>query len=56
MKKLKYGEGYQYAHNNPDATTDMECLPSSLIGRQYYQPTKRGFEGEIRKRLQRKDP
>ncbi len=56
MKKLKYGEGYQYAHSNPDATTDMECLPSSLIGRKYYQPTKRGFEGEIRKRLQRKDP
>ncbi len=53
MKKLKYGKGYQYAHDNPDAVTDMKCLPSSLAGRQYYQPTKHGFESEIRKRMQR---
>lgn len=55
MKKLGYGKGYQYAHNNPDAVTDMECLPSSLTGRQYYQPTKHGFESEIRKRMQREE-
>jgi putative ATPase len=30
----------------------MPCLPDSLADRQYYNPTDRGFEKEIRKRLE----
>ena len=32
--------------------TDMECLPPSLAGRQYYVPTDRGLEKRIRERLE----
>jgi putative ATPase len=30
----------------------MDCLPSSLQGKQYYRPTTRGFEEEVSKRLE----
>jgi putative ATPase len=50
MKDLNYGKGYQYAHEEPDAIASMDCLPPSLSGRKYYQPTDRGFEGEIKRR------
>jgi putative ATPase len=51
MKDLSYGKDYQYAHDEADAIADMQCLPDSLADRQYYKPTGRGFEQEIRKRL-----
>jgi putative ATPase len=51
MKQLDYGKGYQYAHHERDAVADMNCLPESLAGRRYYQPTERGFEKEIKRRL-----
>src|SRR5688500_4299563 len=51
MKQLDYGKGYQYAHEERDAIADMECLPPSLAGRKYYRPTDRGFEKEIKRRL-----
>ena len=52
MKNLDYGRGYKYAHNEAEGVADMECLPPSLAGRTYYQPTDRGFEEIIRKRIQ----
>ncbi len=51
MKDLGYGEGYQYAHDYPDAQVEQDHLPESLRGRKYYRPTDRGLEAEIRKRL-----
>ena len=51
MKALDNGKGYKYAHGEPDAVADMECLPDNLKGREFYQPTDFGFEKEIRKRL-----
>jgi putative ATPase len=51
MKQLDYGKGYRYAHAEPDAVADMSCLPAALQGRKYYQPTERGFEKEIKRRL-----
>ncbi|HEY7448044.1 MAG TPA: replication-associated recombination protein A [Vicinamibacterales bacterium] len=51
MKQLDYGKHYRYAHDEPDAVTDMECLPPSLQGRHYYTPSSRGFEAEIERRL-----
>ena len=51
MKELEYGKGYQYAHAEPDAVADMSCLPPALQGRRYYEPTERGFEKEIKRRL-----
>jgi putative ATPase len=51
MKELDYGKDYQYAHDEPDAISDMDCLPTSLKGRRYYTPTARGFEAEIERRM-----
>jgi putative ATPase len=53
MKDLDYGRGYEYAHDAPDAVTAMTSLPDSLAGRRYYQPTERGFEKEVKRRLDR---
>jgi len=52
MKEWGYGEGYQHAHKFEDALVDMECLPASLAGRQYYFPTDRGLEKRIGERLE----
>jgi putative ATPase len=51
MKDLEYGKGYQYAHNEEDAIADMSCLPPALADRKYYTPKERGFEKEIKRRL-----
>jgi putative ATPase len=51
MKELDYGKGYQYAHDEADAIADMSCLPSALADRKYYAPKDRGFEKEIKRRL-----
>ena len=51
MKELEYGKGYRYAHNEADAVADMSCLPPALEGRKYYDPKERGFEKEIKRRL-----
>jgi putative ATPase len=52
MKDLDYGKGYRYAHDEPDAVTDMDCLPPRQTGRIFYEPTDRGFEREISRRLE----
>ena len=51
MKELNYGKGYQYAHDTEDKLTDMQCLPDSLLGKTYYQPTEEGFEARYKERL-----
>ena len=51
MKDLGYGQGYEYAHDQSDAITSMDCLPPRLQNRQYYQPTDRGLEKTIAARL-----
>jgi putative ATPase len=51
MKELEYGKGYKYAHNEADAVAEMSCLPPALEGRKYYDPKERGFEKEIKRRL-----
>ena len=52
MKELDYGKGYKYAHDESEGIADMDCLPPSLAGKQYYRPTTRGFEETIRKRIE----
>jgi len=51
MARWGYGQGYQHAHQQPDAVTDMECLPESLRGKKYYTPTDRGAEKRIAERM-----
>jgi putative ATPase len=52
MKSLDYGKGYQYAHDVAGRVADMECLPPSLVGRQYYVPTKEGRERALGERME----
>ncbi len=52
MKELDYGKGYQYAHDTEDKLTNMQCLPDSLLGREYYQPTDQGLEIRFKERLE----
>jgi putative ATPase len=52
MKDLAYGKDYKYAHDEADAVADMSCLPPALQGRKYYEPAGRGFEKEIKRRLE----
>ena len=52
MKELEYGKGYQYAHNTDEKLTNMQCLPDSLLDREYYRPTEQGVEGRYKTRLE----
>jgi putative ATPase len=47
-----YGEGYQYAHDDPSALVSHGHLPQELGGRQYYRPSAHGKEGALGERLQ----
>lgn len=51
MRELEYGKGYKYAHNFKEKLTDMQCLPDSLVGREYYRPTEEGLEKKYKARL-----
>lgn len=46
--RLGHGEGYQYAHDAPDAIAAQDYLG---VEREYYRPTPRGFEKELGERL-----
>lgn len=52
MKDLQYGKGYRYAHDEPEGiAAGMDCLPPAQKGRQFYKPSDRGYEAEVRRRL-----
>jgi putative ATPase len=52
MKDLEYGKGYKYAHDEEAGVAEMECLPPAHRDRRFYEPTERGFESEITRRLE----
>lgn len=52
MADLNYGKGYQYAHDTEEKLTNMQCLPDSLLGREYYKPTEQGAEVRVKERLE----
>lgn len=51
MKVEGYGAGYQYDHDAPDAFSGQDYFPEALGRQSFYDPPERGFEREIRKRL-----
>ena len=53
MADLHYGEGYIYAHDTKEKVARMQCLPDSLVGREYYHPTSEGEEEKAREKLRR---
>ncbi len=52
MKELGYSSGYRYAHDEEGRVADMDCLPDSLKGRTYYQPTQEGREKQLAQRME----
>jgi putative ATPase len=50
--KLGRGEGYRYAHDEPGAVSDQPLMPPGLEELRFYEPTERGFEAELGRRLQ----
>ena len=53
MRNVGYGANYQYAHDTAEKLTDMQCLPDSLEGREYYVPTDQGVEVKYAERLRK---
>lgn len=53
MKELNYGKGYQYAHDTKEKLTNMQCLPESLHGKEYYRPTEQGLEAKYKAKLEK---
>jgi len=51
MKQIGYGESYAYYHDEPDAFSGQDYWPEKLGRQHFYEPVDRGFEREIRKRL-----
>ncbi|MDP8929266.1 MAG: replication-associated recombination protein A, partial [Actinomycetota bacterium] len=50
-RKLGHGVGYQYAHDHPGGFVPQQHLPDELEGRVFYEPTGRGDEAEIARRV-----
>ncbi len=52
MKSEGYGSGYEYDHDAPEAFSGQDYFPEQLGRHKFYDPPERGFEREIRKRLE----
>ena len=53
MEEIHYGEGYVYAHNTREKVAAMQCLPDSLLGKEYYHPTQQGLEAKYKAKLEK---
>ena len=53
MKSWGNHEGYRYAHDWPGAVAPQQYMPDELAGREYYHPNDRGYEHEIKPRLEK---
>mgnify|MGYP003676803069 FL=1 len=51
MKDLGYGDGYQYDHNTKDGFSGQNYFPEEMERVNFYEPVDRGFERDVRKRL-----
>ncbi|MDP3897785.1 MAG: replication-associated recombination protein A [Mesorhizobium sp.] len=52
MKDEDYGAGYRYDHDEPDAFSGQDYFPEKMGRQTFYDPPDRGFERDIRKRLE----
>ena len=51
MAEEGYGDGYRYDHDEPDAFSGQDYFPEELGRQSFYEPVERGFERDLRKRL-----
>lgn len=52
MKDLGYGDGYVYDHDTKDGFSGQNCFPEEMPRQVFYEPVERGFERDIKKRLE----
>lgn len=52
MTELGYGDGYVYAPDTDEGVGGLECLPPTLRGQRFFEPTAQGFEAELLQRLE----
>ncbi len=53
MKNEGYGKGYRYAHDFAEGIIGQQNMPDNVRGRRYYEPTDRGYERELARRIER---
>lgn len=51
MKGQGYGDGYIYDHDTPEAFSGQEYFPEKIGRQDFYHPVERGFERDLRKRM-----
>jgi putative ATPase len=51
MKDIGYGKGYAYDHDAEEGFSGANYWPDEMERQTYYDPAERGFEREIRKRI-----
>ncbi len=51
MKEQGYKLGYQYDHDTPEGFSGQSYFPDDMKREEFYKPVERGFEREIKKRL-----
>jgi putative ATPase len=51
MKDQGYGDGYAYDHDAEDGFSGQNYFPDGMKRADFYQPVERGFERDLRKRL-----
>ena len=52
MRQIGYGDSYRYDHDEPDAFSGQNYWPDRMEPQSFYEPVDRGFEREVRKRLE----
>ncbi len=52
MKAEGYNLGYEYDHDTPEGFSGQSYFPDDLPRKAFYKPVERGFEREIKKRLE----
>ncbi len=52
MKDIGYGEGYAYDHDAPDGFSGADYWPAGVARQTFYTPVERGFEREVRRRME----
>jgi putative ATPase len=51
MKEIGYGKGYAYDHDTDEGFSGQNYFPPDMDRHEFYRPVERGFEREIKKRL-----
>ena len=52
MREMGYGAGYVYEPDTKSGFSGQNCFPESMQRQKFYYPIERGFEREIKKRLE----